>query len=85
MKFGFIAKHRRIWPVAWMCDALGVSRAGFYAWLKRSPSAAAEATRSSAQGEGKLPCQRPDLRRPACLAATCCRRVSNAVCTGSSD
>jgi hypothetical protein len=32
MKFVFIAKHRRIWPVAWLCDALGVSRSGFHAW-----------------------------------------------------
>ena len=37
--FGFIAKHRGIWPVAWMCDALGVSRSGFFAWLSRPPSA----------------------------------------------
>ena len=36
MKFGFIAKHRSIWPVAWLCEALGVSRSGFHAWLKRS-------------------------------------------------
>lgn len=36
---GFIAKHRGIWPVAWMCDALGVSRSGFFAWLTRAPSA----------------------------------------------
>ncbi|MHC2338114.1 hypothetical protein ACVIW0_007403 [Bradyrhizobium sp. USDA 4454] len=39
MKFGFIAKYRAIWPVAWLCDALGVSRSGFHAWLNRSPSA----------------------------------------------
>lgn len=38
MRFAFIAKHRNIWPVAWLCDALDVSRAGFYAWLNRSPS-----------------------------------------------
>ena len=38
MKFQFIAKHRGIWPVAWMCGALGVSRSGFHAWLTRSPS-----------------------------------------------
>jgi len=38
MKFGFIAKHRGIWPVRWMCEALGVSRAGFYAWLTRGRS-----------------------------------------------
>lgn len=39
MKFGFIAKHRSIWPVAWLCEALGVSRSGFHAWLRRGPSA----------------------------------------------
>lgn len=38
MKFGFVAKHRRAWPVAMMCEALGVSRSGFYAWLTRPRS-----------------------------------------------
>ena len=38
MKFGFIAKHRGIRAVDWMCGALGVSRGGFYAWLRRPPS-----------------------------------------------
>ena len=37
--FGFVAKHRGIWPVAFLCEALGVSRSGFYAWLTRGPSA----------------------------------------------
>ena len=41
MKFGFVAKHRGIWPVRWLCEALGVSRSGFHAWLHRSPSARA--------------------------------------------
>lgn len=36
--FGFVAKHRGIWPVSWMCDALGVSRSGFHAWLMRPRS-----------------------------------------------
>lgn len=39
MKFGFIARHRGIWPVAWLCEALGVSRSGFQAWLGRPSSA----------------------------------------------
>ena len=43
MKFVFIAKHRGIWPVAWLCEALGVSRSGFHAWLTRSPSERARA------------------------------------------
>jgi putative transposase len=38
MRFAFIAKHRGIWPAAWMCGALGVSRSGFHAWLTRAPS-----------------------------------------------
>ena len=38
MRFIFIAKHRGVWPVAWMCGALGVSRSGFHAWLNRAPS-----------------------------------------------
>ena len=38
MKFGFVAKHRGAWPVNLMCEALGVSRGGFYAWLARPRS-----------------------------------------------
>lgn len=38
MRFAFIAKHRGIWPVVWMCGALGVSRSGYHAWLTRAPS-----------------------------------------------
>ena len=43
MKFAFSATHRGIWPTEWLCEALGVSRAGFYAWRTRSPSARARA------------------------------------------
>jgi hypothetical protein len=35
------ARHRRpwgIWPAALTCEALGVSRSGFYGWLTRPPS-----------------------------------------------
>jgi putative transposase len=38
MRFAFIAKHRAVWPVAWMCAALDVSRSGFHAWLTRPQS-----------------------------------------------
>ncbi len=31
MRFAFIARHRSIWPVAWLCEALDVSRSGFHA------------------------------------------------------
>lgn len=38
MRFAFIAKHRHIWPVSWLCAALEVSRSGFHAWLSRPAS-----------------------------------------------
>ena len=60
MKFGFIAKHRGIWPAEWLCEALGVSRGGFYAWLNG---------RQRSQREGS--CQllaAIDLRRQASVA-----------------
>ena len=38
MKFAFVAKHRAIWPVAWLCKALDVSKSGFHDWLNRTPS-----------------------------------------------
>ena len=39
MRFAFIARHRHIWPVSWVCEALEVSRSGFHAWLSRPLSA----------------------------------------------
>jgi putative transposase len=38
VKYGFIVKRRGIWPAGWLCEALGVSRGGFYAWLTRPRS-----------------------------------------------
>ena len=38
MRFAFIAKHRHIWPVSWLCEVLEVSRSGFHAWLNRPTS-----------------------------------------------
>lgn len=38
MRFPFIANHRHIWPVSWLCEVLDVSRSGFHAWLNRPAS-----------------------------------------------
>ena len=39
MKFVFVKEHRKTWPVRTICRVLKVARSGFYAWLKRKPSA----------------------------------------------
>ncbi len=38
MKFGFVMKHRGAWTVRQLCEALGVSRSGYYGWLTRPRS-----------------------------------------------
>lgn len=41
MRFRFVAKHRGVWPVTWICEVLDVSPSGYYSWLRRPPSARA--------------------------------------------
>jgi transposase InsO family protein len=33
--FSFIEQHKDVWPIRLLCDTLGVSTAGFYAWRSR--------------------------------------------------
>ena len=68
MKFAFIAKHRSIWPVAWQCEALGVSRSGFHAWLIRCRSTRPDRRGAPSEDQGEFCIKRSHLWRPARLA-----------------
>ena len=83
MKFVFIAKHRMIWPVAWLCDAL---RGSGFSCLAEPPLPAPgpTATRSLALRlrRASPPATAPMV--PAGCGAICSPRERTAVCTGSS-
>ena len=68
MIFGFITKHRAIWPVSRMRDELGMSRSGFFAWLNRPPSARARSDEVVSVRAQDLSCQRSYLRCQARVA-----------------
>jgi len=75
VKFGFIAKHRGIWAVDWMCGALGVSRGGFYAWLTRPRSKRSRDDEElGAKVRTSFGWQRSHLRRQACVEGSFDRR-----------
>src|SRR6476659_10001780 len=85
VKYSFIAKHRGIWAVDWMCGTLGVSRGGFYAWLTRPRSKRSVTT-------NRLPprCARASFRAmgprgPDGYRRTLPKMACSADCTGSND
>ena len=85
VKFGFISKRRNVWPGVWLCEALGVSRSGFHAWLGHGPS---ERARTD---EALMPLTRSSLTTSSGaygarrVGGTYWRRGRRAVCTGSSS
>ncbi len=48
MSYAFIRDHVAAFPVQVMCEVLGVSRSGYYAWAGRPESARAAADRDLA-------------------------------------
>jgi putative transposase len=42
VRFAAIAKCRHLWPLAWLCKTLQVTRGGFYAWVNRPLSERAQ-------------------------------------------
>ena len=72
MKYAFIGRHRRVWPVSVQCRVLGVSVAGYHAHLVRR---AGNVQRRHLSNDALLvhikghPCRSPQrLRLPAHLA-----------------
>jgi putative transposase len=41
VRFAFIGEEKARWPVGVLCDVLGVSRSGYYAWKHRPRSSRA--------------------------------------------
>ncbi len=37
MRYRFIGRHQKTWPISLMCGVLGVSRSGYYHWIQRDP------------------------------------------------
>lgn len=54
MRFGFIADEAAQFPVSLLCRAMGVSRAGYYAWRTRGPSARAVADAALSERIGEI-------------------------------
>ncbi len=64
--FRFVAAEEAQHPVALLCRVLDVSRAGYYAWRRRSPSARARADGEPDAGDPRHSCDQPGhLRQPA--------------------
>jgi transposase-like protein len=85
MKFEFVTKHREIWPVSWICEALSVSwQAALMPGWFAHPVPAPGATRRSAPR--RAPASSPAIGRTthAASGTTFWPKASHVVCTVSS-
>lgn len=83
--FGFVAKHRGIWPVSWMCDALGVSRSGFHAWLRDHAATGQSAMKSCRRRSVRAFCGRTGPMARGGSGTIYLKRAIPAGCIASSD
>lgn len=57
MKYEFMEEHRETYKVKSMCEALKVSRSGYYAWSTRQPSRGRQANEELLERIRKVHCQ----------------------------
>ena len=85
MRFEFIAKHRGIWPVSWICEALGVSwQAAFTPGWFEHPVPVPAATRRSAPGSAPASSLAIGHTVPAASGTTFWPKASHVACIVSS-
>ena len=65
VKFEWIQEHASEFEVSIMCEVLEVSRSGYYAWVKRPPSAGGAAGRIDQADPRGAPAKRRHLRQAA--------------------
>ncbi len=54
MKFEFIDEEKAQFPIDFMCQQLGVSRSGYYAWKERPESERNKADRALAEDKSRI-------------------------------
>ncbi|ARC39205.1 hypothetical protein A6J80_23365 (plasmid) [Paracoccus yeei] len=72
MRFAFIAKHRHIWPITWLCEVLNVSRTGYHAWLIREIARRTGLSRNTIKKYVKAPSAAPLWRQASCARINPC-------------